>query len=180
MSGLSRYAPLLGLVLLLLTGLARVGWTTDGVIEDLPAPPSADRVVFADEPLPEHPFPSLLHVEATVWWDRSDVWMAVADDSEVERCASAPASSFFEQCVSTDLNAIVMAEAGTGDVGMTWSVPAGVFHVGYGTVETPPDVTMSVEWEVKAQLNGAATALFTLFSFGLIAPALIQRYSTSS
>ena len=177
---MARVGPALGVLLLLLTLLGAVGWSSAGVMEDIPAPPSADRVVFADEPLPEHRWTGLITVEATVRWDREDVWVAIADEAEVERCANEPVSSFFQRCVSTDLNAVAMGEAGTGDEGLTWVVRPGVHYAGYGTIEAPQDLTMDIEWEVHARLNGAATAMLLVISVGLIAVGVLERYHSTS
>jgi hypothetical protein len=177
----ARASPVLGVIMLLLTVLGTVGWSSEGVLEDIPAPPSADRAVFADEPLPEHRWTGVVTVEATVRWDRDDVWVAIVDEAEVERCANEPISAFFQRCVSTDLDAVAMGEAGTGEDGLTWVVRPGVHYAGYGSVEAPPDLSMDIEWEVHARLNGAATAMLLLISVGLFAVGVLERvHSTPS
>ena len=166
--GRHNVALAVGIVLLLLAGLGRVGYTTEGVLADIPAPPSADRVVFASDPLPEHPAPALFDVEATVTWDRDDVWVAVVDQAEYNRCQDAPASSFFGICTSNDLNAVAMGTPDQAEEGMQWTVSEGVYWAGYGTVGAPADGTLDLEWTVHAQLDGAPTALLLLVAAGLM------------
>ena len=161
-------AVVCGLLLLLLAGLGRVGYTTDGEFADIPAPPSDDRVVFASDPLPEHPAPALFDVEATVTWDRDDVWVAVVDQAEWERCQDAPASSFFGICTSNDLNAVIMGAPEDRAEGITWEVAEGVHWAGYGSIGTPTGATLNLAYSVHVQLDGAPTALLLLVGVGLL------------
>ena len=158
-----------GVLLILLAGLGRVGYTTEGVMADIPAPPSADRVTFGPDPLPEHPAPALFDAEATVTWDRDDVWVAVVDQAEYDRCQDAPASALFGICTSNDLNALAMGAPENREEGMTWTIPEGVHWAGYGTVGTPSGSTLDLQWSVHVKLDGAPTALLLLFGAGLLA-----------
>ncbi|RJV02660.1 MAG: hypothetical protein DWC11_00825 [Candidatus Poseidoniales archaeon] len=170
-----------GLVALLLAGLGRMGYSTEGTFDDIPAPPSDDRIVFASDPLPEHPAPALFRVQTTVTWDRDDVWVAVVDQAEWERCQDAPASSFFGICTSNDLNAEVLGGPGTGEDGLVWNVTEGVHWAGYGSIGTPTGATLDLAWEADVQLAGAPTALLMLIGVGLIVYGRPRRaHSTPS
>ena len=174
-------ALVLGALLLLLAGLGRVGYTMDGEFADVPAPPSDDRVVFASDPLPEHPAPALFDVEATVMWDRDDVWVAVVDQGEWERCQDAPASSFFGICTSNDLNAVIMGAPENRIEGITWEVADGVHWAGYGSIGTPSGATLNLGYSVHVQLDGAPSALLLLVGAGLLVYGRPRsRHSTSS
>ena len=124
--------------LLLIVGT--IGITLEPVSREAPmSPPSFTQgtVFFGPEPLRGNPIPLLLSAEATVNWDRDDIFLVIADEDKKEECDSIPPIerilSESQTCKAGDSEFEVVGENGT--TGLTWAPEDGEYYVGIGTLE---------------------------------------------
>ena len=118
--------------LLLIVGT--IGITLEPVSREAPmSPPSFTQgtVFFGPEPLRGNPIPLLLSAEATVNWDRDDIFLVIADEDKKNECDSIPPIerilSDSETCKAGDSEFEVVGENGTA--GLTWAPEGGEYYV---------------------------------------------------
>ena len=110
--------------LLLIVGT--YGITLEPASREAPmSPPSFTQgtIFFGPEPLKGNPIPLLLSAEATVNWDRDDIFLVIADEDKKEECDSVPPIerilSDSQTCKSGDSEFEVVGQ--NGSTGLTWS-----------------------------------------------------------
>lgn len=162
--------------LLLIVGT--IGVSLDSPPREAPAsPPSFTQgtVFFGPEPLRGNPVPLLLSAEATVKWDRSDIFLVIADADKKEECDSIPpierVMSTSQTCKAEDSEYEIVGENGT--TGLTWAPEKGEYYVGIGTLgESNPDgdkFTLGISIELNLSTSGyVLTLLFGAFGVRLI------------
>ena len=149
-----------GLAVLVLV-VGTLGVTLGPTTREAPAsPPSFTQgtVFFGPEPLQGNPAPLLLSAEATVTWDRSDLFLVIADAEKKAECdAIPPLERIFsnsDTCKAGDPEYEMVGENGT--TGLTWAASDGEYYVGIGTMgESNPDgaafdLNISVELRLSA------------------------------
>ena len=127
-----------GIATLLLV-MGTVGISLEPPAREAPmSPPSFTQgtVFFGPEPLEGNPIPLLLSVEATVNWDREDIFLVIANENKKEECESIPPIekifSDSQTCKAGDSEFEVVGENGT--IGLTWTPEEGEYYVGIGTL----------------------------------------------
>ena len=162
-----------GLAMLLLV-IGTLGITLGPATREAPAsPPSFTQgtVFFGPEPLRGNPAPLLLSAEATVTWDRSDLFLVIADAEKKEECDAIPPLerifSSSETCRAGDPEYEMVGDNGT--TGLTWTASDGEYYVGIGTMgESNPDgAAFDLNISVKLRLSASGYALALLMgAFG--------------
>ena len=162
----------------LLLVVGTIGTTLEPATREAPmSPPSFTQgtVFFGPEPLRGNPIPFLLSAEATLTWDRSDIFLVIADGDKKEECDNIPPLerilSTSQTCKAGDSEFEAVAENGT--TGLTWAPEDGEYYFGIGTLgEENPDgegFNLDVSIELKLSASGyVLTLLFGAFGVRLI------------
>lgn len=143
------------------------------------SPPSFTQgtVFFGPEPLRSNPAPFLVSAEATVNWDKSDIFLVIADEDKKEECDSIlPIDRILsnsETCKAGDSEYEVVGENGTK--GLTWTAKQGVYYVGIGTMGTNSSDGEGFDIEVSIQLKLSAAGYVLTILIGLIGVRLIRN-----
>ena len=66
----------------LLSIVGTIGFTIEDSVDSIPTPNVPNSVFFADEPVQSNPLALLVSANADITWDRSDVFLVVADDEK--------------------------------------------------------------------------------------------------
>lgn len=142
--------------LLLIVGT--IGITLEPAAREAPmSPPSFTQgtVFFGPEPLRGNPFPLLLSAEATVNWDRDDIFLVIADEDKKNECDSIPPIerilSDSETCKAGDSEFEIVGENGT--TGLTWAPGDGEYYVGIGTLGEDNPAGEGFKLDVTIELN---------------------------
>lgn len=143
------------------------------------SPPSFTQgtVFFGPEPLRSNPVPFLISAEATVTWDKSDIFLVIADEDKKEECDSIlPIDRILsnsETCKAGDSEYEVVGENGTK--GLTWTAEQGVYYVGIGTMGTNNSDGEGFDIEVSIQLKLSAAGYVLTILIGVIGVQLIRN-----
>ena len=70
----------------LLSIVGTIGFTIEDSVDSIPTPNVPNSVFFADEPVQSNPLALLVSANADITWDRSDVFLVVADDDKKDQC----------------------------------------------------------------------------------------------
>ena len=164
--------------LLLIVGT--IGITLEPVSREAPmSPPSFTQgtIFFGPEPLRGNPIPLLLSAEATVNWDRDDIFLVIADEDKKKECDSIPPIerilSDSETCKVGDSEFEVVGENGT--TGLTWSPEDGEYYVGIGTLGETNPAGEGFKLDVTIELNLSASGYVLTLLFGAIGVQLIRN-----
>ena len=158
--------------LLLIVGT--IGITIEPESREAPmSPPSFTQgtVFFGPEPLRGNPIPLLLSAEATVTWDRDDIFLVIANEEKKEECDSIPPLerilSDSETCKSGDSEYEVVGQ--NGSTGLTWTPENGNYYVGIGSLgeSNPNGAPFSLDAIIELKLSTSGYVLTLLFgAFG--------------
>ena len=164
--------------LLLIVGT--IGITLEPVSREAPmSPPSFTQgtVFFGPEPLRGNPIPLLLSAEATVNWDRDDIFLVVADKDKKNECDSIlPIERILsdsETCKAGDREFEVVGENGT--TGLTWAPEDGEYYVGIGTLGENNPAGEGFKLDVTIELNLSASGYVLTLLIGAIGFRLIRN-----
>lgn len=142
-------------VIILLVGV--IGISFDDEVNDIPTPNTPRAVYFADEPLQDNPVALLLSAKTTITWDRSDIYLVVADEDKKDQCDKiAPI-----ELVSPDSTTCKAEDEGyealglDNKTGLEWDVENGDYYVGIGTLgnSVPEDLELNVDYTVELNLS---------------------------
>ena len=164
--------------LLLIVGT--IGITLEPASREAPmSPPSFTQgtVFFGPEPLRGNPIPLLLSAEATVNWDRDDIFLVIADEDKKEECDSIPPIerilSESQTCKAGDSEFEVVGENGT--TGLTWAPEDGEYYVGIGTLGENNPAGEGFKLDVTIELNLSASGYVLTLLFGAIGVQLVRN-----
>ena len=165
-------------VLLLILGT--IGIALEPASREAPmSPPSFTQgtIFFGPEPLRGNPIPLLLSAEATLNWDRDDIFFVIADEDKKIECDSIPPIerilSDSETCKAGDSEFEVVGDNGT--TGLTWSPEDGEYYVGIGTLGEDNPAGEGFKLEVTIELNLSASGYVLTLLFGAIGFRLIRN-----
>jgi hypothetical protein len=155
--------------LLLLGGT--VGYTLEGSVDDVPTPNIEGTVFFSDEALPGNAAALVLNADATITWDREDVFLVIAEASKKKQCddITSNALSGFDKtsktCTYGDDGYV--AKGDDGAAGAEWRVESGEFYAGIGTKEglLPEGTELNLNYSIHLTLS-AAGYLFLIIGEG--------------
>ena len=154
----------------LLLIMGTIGITLEPITREAPmSPPSFTQgtVFFGPDPLRGNPIPILLSAEATVNWDRDDIFLVIADEDKKKECDSIPPIerifSESQTCKAGDSEFEVVGENGT--TGLTWAPEDGEYYVGIGTLgeNNPAGEGFSLEATIELNLSTSGYVLTLLF-----------------
>ena len=164
--------------LLLIVGT--VGITLEPASREAPmSPPSFTQgtIFFGPEPLRGNPIPLLLSAEATVNWDRDDIFLVIADEDKKEECDSIPPIermlSESQTCKAGDSEFEVVGENGT--TGLTWAPGEGEYYVGIGTLGENNPAGEGFKLDATIELNLSASGYVLTLLFGAIGVQLVRN-----
>ena len=164
--------------LLLIVGT--IGITLEPASREAPmSPPSFTQgtIFFGPEPLRGNPIPLLLSAEATVNWDRDDIFLVIADEDKKNECDSIPPIerilSDSETCKAGDSGFEVVGDNGT--TGLTWAPEDGEYYVGIGTLGENNPAGEGFKLDVTIELNLSASGNVLTLLFGAIGFRLIRN-----
>ena len=164
----------------LLLILGTIGVTLEPAPREAPlSPPSFTQgtVFFGPEPLRGNPIPLLLSAEATVNWDRDDIFLVIADADKKNECDSIPPIerilSDSETCKAGDSEFEVVGENGTA--GLTWAPEGGEYYVGIGTLGESNPAGEGFNLEATIELNLSASGYVLTLLFGAFGVRLIRN-----
>ena len=164
--------------LLLIVGT--IGITLEPASREAPmSPPSFTQgtIFFGPEPLRGNPIPLLLSAEATVNWDRDDIFLVIADEDKKNECDSIPPIerilSDSETCKAGDSEFEVVGDNGT--TGLTWAPGDGEYYVGIGTLGENNPAGEGFKLDVTIELNLSASGYVLTLLFGAIGFRLIRN-----
>jgi len=164
--------------LLLIVG--SIGITLEPASREAPmSPPSFTQgtVFFGPEPLRGNPIPLLLSAEATVNWDRDDIFLVIADEDKKNECDSIlPIERILsdsETCKAGDSEFEVVGDNGT--TGLTWAPKDGEYYVGIGTLGENNPAGEGFELDVTIKLNLSTSGYVLTLLFGAIGVQLVRN-----
>ncbi|MBU95042.1 MAG: hypothetical protein CL669_05560 [Balneola sp.] len=153
----------------LLSIIGTIGFTIEDSVDSIPTPNVPNSVFFADEPVQSNPLALLISANADITWDRSDVFLVVADDDKKDQCDGL---NFIERsnpntelCTRNDNDFVAIGDDNVA--GFTWSVESGEYYVGIGSLnEISGDFELNVDYQVKLTLStvGYFVMLLVFFS----------------
>ena len=164
--------------LLLIVGT--YGITLEPASREAPmSPPSFTQgtIFFGPEPLKGNPIPLLLSAEATVNWDRDDIFLVIADEDKKEECDSVPPIerilSDSQTCKSGDSEFEVVGQ--NGSTGLTWSPGDGEYYVGIGTLGENNPAGEGFKLDITIELNLSAGGYVLTLLLGTFGVWLIRN-----
>ena len=129
-------------------------------IPQTPPPLTNGTVFFAPIAVPDTPFSPLVSTEMSLTWDRSDIFVVVADGDKKKECDSIP---FLEKFQSTS----EICKAGDegyevvgldNSTGLEWEIGDGTYYFGIGTLgeesENRSGLNMGISIEMRLSLAG--------------------------
>ena len=153
-----------------------IGVSPDRPSRNVPqTPPSLTNgtVFFAPIAVPDTPLSPLFSTEMSLTWDRSDIFVVVADGDKKEECDSIP---FLEKFQSTS----EICKAGDegyevvgldNSTGLEWEIGDGTYYFGIGTLgeelENRSGLNMSISIEMRLSMAGYLF-LLPLGAYGLM------------
>jgi hypothetical protein len=157
MNGKIGYTITVVAVILLIVGT--IGISFDDEVNDIPTPNTPRAVYFADEPLQDNPVSLLLAAKTTMTWDRSDIYLVIADEEKKEQCADIVGRPI--ELISPGSTTCKAEDSGYEKVGLDnstgleWTVETGDYFVGIGTLgdSVPEDLELNVEYTVELNLS---------------------------
>ena len=130
--------------------LGTVGYTFEDEVNDLPTPSVANHVFFADDAIPSNPVALFLDANSKITWDRSDIFLVIADADKKERCESMNQLEIMgavDECKSRIMNlkhlVMIILKALSGRKSMNIMCGVGAID------EIGQDFTMNVQYEVE-------------------------------
>jgi len=145
-----------------------IGFTIDDSVESIPTPNVPNSVFFADEPVQSNPLALLVSANAGITWDRSDVFLVVADEDKKEQCNGLNfiqrSNQNTQSCTQNDYDFIAIGvDNGSG---FSWPVESGEYYVGIGSLyEISEDFELNVDYEVKLTLSTTGYFVMLLMFF---------------
>ena len=156
------------IISVLMSIVGTIGFTIDDSVESIPTPNVPNSVFFADEPVQSNPLALLLSANAGITWDRSDVFLVVADEDKKEQCNGLNfiqrSNQNTQSCTQNDYDFIAI---GVDNVsGFSWPVESGEYYVGIGSLyEISEDFELNVDYEVKLTLSTTGYFVMLLMFF---------------
>ena len=156
------------IISVLMSIVGTIGFTIDDSVESIPTPNVPNSVFFADEPVQSNPLALLLSANAGITWDRSDVFLVVADEDKKEQCDGLNfiqrSNQNTQSCTQNDYEFIAI---GVDNVsGFSWPVESGEYYVGIGSLyEISEDFELNVDYEVKLTLSTTGYFVMLLMFF---------------
>ena len=147
--------------IILITGTH--GFSNERTSRHIPeTPPSITNgtVFFAPLAVPDNPFSLLFSAEINVIWDRSDIFLVIADEEKKEQCNNLP---LLEKISSTDITCKsedfgYEAIAVNNSTGLEWTVDNGDYFFGIGTlgesVSNQSGLSLAVSIELGLSFTG--------------------------
>ena len=164
--------------LLLIVGT--YGITLEPASREAPmSPPSFTQgtIFFGSEPLKGNPITLLLSAEATVNWDRDDIFLVIADEDKKEECDSIPPIerilSDSQTCKLGDSEFEVVGQ--NGSTGLTWSPGDGEYYVGIGTLGENNPAGEGFKLDITIELNLSAGGYVLTLLVGTFGVWLIRN-----
>ena len=156
------------IISVLMSIVGTIGFTIDDSVESIPTPNVPNSVFFADEPVQSNPLALLVSANAGITWDRSDVFLVVADDDKKDQCdglnfieRSSPSNGL---CTRNDNDFVAIGDDNVA--GFTWSVESGEYYVGIGSLnEISGDFELNVDYQVKLTLSTVGYFVMLLMFF---------------
>lgn len=148
--------------------LGTVGYTIEGEVEDIPTLNIDGFVFFSDEVLPSNPAGLFISADASITWDRDDIFLVIADQAKKDQCDGIRANggayldslSGSQVCQYGDTG--YETTSNDGSIGAQWRVTSGDHYAGIGAYQALPAGTeLNVDYEVKL----SASFPTYLFSF---------------
>ena len=151
-------------VIVLLIGT--IGLSFQDEVNDIPTPNTPRVVYFADDPMPDNPVSFLFTAKTSINWDRSDIYLVIADEDKKEQCDKispielVSPSSVVCKVEDPDYEVVGIDNS----TGMDWTVENGDYYVGIGTLgdEIPEDLELNVEYDVTLSLSIVGYFMFIL------------------
>ena len=149
--------------------LGTIGYSFDEQVNDVPTPNTPRAVYFADEPLQENPLSFIISAKSTITWDRSDIFLVIADSDKKEQCDNMTPlemiSTSSDTCKAEDMDYEIVGIDNSS--GLEWNVKSGDYYVGIGSMSdsVPEDFELNVEYTVD--LNLSASGYFISLAIGL-------------
>lgn len=156
------------IISVLMSIVGTIGFTIDDSVESIPTPNVPNSVFFADEPVQSNPLALLVSANAGITWDRSDVFLVVADEDKKEQCNGLNfiqrSNQNTQSCTQNDYDFIAI---GVDNVsGFSWPVESGEYYVGIGSLyEISEDFELNVDYEVKLTLSTTGYFVMLLMFF---------------
>ena len=152
----------------LLSIIGTIGFTIEDSVDSIPTPNVPNSVFFADEPVQSNPLALLVSANADITWDRSDVFLVVADDDKKDQCDGL---NFIERlnpntelCTRNDNDFVAIGDDNVA--GFTWSVESSEYYVGIGSLnEISGDFELNVDYQVKLTLSTVGYFVMLLIFF---------------
>tara|TARA_B100000768_G_C11174783_1_gene330326 strand:- start:172 stop:711 length:540 start_codon:yes stop_codon:yes gene_type:complete len=174
LNGKIGYSLTVTAILLMIVGT--IGISFDDEVNDIPTPNTPRAVYFADEPLQDNPVALLLSAKTTLTWDRSDIYLVIADEDKKSRCDQITPI----ELISPDSTTCKAEDSGyeavglDNSTGLEWTVENGDYYVGIGTLSdsVPEDFELNVAYTVN--LNLSATGYFLVLLLGACGITLIK------
>lgn len=164
MNGKIGYTITVIAVILLIVGT--IGISFDDEVNDIPTPNTPRAVYFADEPLQDNPVALLLSAKTTMTWDRSDIYLVIADEDKKKQCDNiAPIELISPGSTTCKAEDNGYEKVGLDNsTGLEWTVKNGDYFVGIGTLgdSIPEDLELNVEYTVELNLSVAGYFLILL------------------
>lgn len=153
-----------------------IGISFDDEVNDIPTPNTPRKVYFADEPLQDNPVALLLSAKTTITWDRSDIYLVVADEDKKSQCDTISVPEIFTPD-STTCKAEDDGYEAVGldnSTGLEWTIENGDYYVGIGTLgdNVPEDLELNIAYTVE--LNLSVTGYFLILLLGGCGITLIR------
>ena len=164
----SKWGVGLMITSVLMSIVGTIGFTVEDSVESIPTPNVPNSVFFADEPVQSNPLALLVSANAGITWDRSDVFLVVADEDKKEQCDGLNfiqrSNPNTESCTQNDYDFIAI---GVDNVsGFSWPVESGEYYVGIGSLyEISEDFELNVDYEVKLTLSTTGYFVMLLMFF---------------
>ena len=156
--------------------IGTIGVSFQDEVNDIPTPNTPRVVYFSDEPMPDNPVSFLFTAKASISWDRSDIYLVIADGEKKEQCDNiSPIELISPSSVECKVEDSEYEEVGIDNsTGIDWTVENGDYYVGIGTLsnEIPEDLELNVEYDVRLTLS--ITGYFTFILIAVCGYVLIK------
>jgi len=156
--------------------IGTVGGSFQDEVNDIPTPNTPRVVYFSDEPMPNNPVSFLFTAKASINWDRSDIYLVIADSDKKEQCDKiSPIELISPSSVECKVEDSEYEKVGIDNsTGIEWTVENGDYYVGIGTLsdEMPEDLELNVEYDVRLTLS--ITGYFLLILMAVCGYILIK------
>lgn len=156
--------------------LGTIGGSFQDEVNNIPTPNTPRVVYFSDDPMPDNPVSFLFTAKASISWDRSDIYLVIADSEKKDQCDKISPIELISpssvECKVEDPDYEVVGI--DNSTGIDWTVENGGYYVGIGTLsdEIPEDLELNVEYDVRLSLS--ITGYFMFFLMGICGYILIK------